>query len=72
MEIYIARDKDNSLSLCNHKQEYDDFLDSWEQSDECINDDYGFRVYIPENLFPEVKFENSPMRVELKLIQDDK
>ena len=68
MELWIARDKDNSLSLCNHKLEYDDFLDSWEQPIECINDAYGFRVCIPEDLFPEVTFENSPMKVELKLI----
>lgn len=68
MELWIARDKDNSLSLCNHKLEYDDFLDSWEQPSEYYDDDYSFHVYIPEDLFPEVTFENSPMQVELKLI----
>ena len=72
MELYIARDKDNSLSLCTHEQVYDDFLDSWEPPNEYYDDDYGFHAYIQENLFPEVTFENSPMKVELKLIQDDK
>ena len=72
MELWLAREKNNYLSLCTHKQEYDNFLDSWEVPTEYYDDDYGFHVYIPEDLFPEVKFENSPMRVELKLIKDDK
>ena len=29
----------------------------------------GFYVQIPEHYFPEVTFENSPMEVELKLIE---
>lgn len=72
MKLYIARDKDNSLSLCSHKPVYKEFSDSWEEPRGCYDDDYAFQAYIPENLFPEVKFENSPMRVELKIIQDDK
>lgn len=68
MELWIARDKDNSLSLCTHKQVYEEILDVWNEPDECYDDDYGFHVYIPEDLFPEVKFESSPMKVELKLI----
>ena len=72
MKLYIARDKDNCLSLCTHKQVYDEFYDVWEEPDECYNDNYGFHVYISDDLFPEITFENSPMKVELKLIQDDK
>ena len=72
MELYIARDKDNSLSLCTHKQVYVKLFDAWEKPKEYYDDDYSFHVYIPENLFPEVTFENSPMKVELKLIQNDK
>lgn len=70
MKLYIARDKDNSLSLCTHKQVYDDFLKSWEEPTEYYNDDYSFHAYIPEDLFPEVTFENSPQEVELKLINN--
>lgn len=47
------------------------FFDSWEPK-EYYDDDCSFHVYIPENLFPEVTFENSPMIVELKLVQNDK
>lgn len=72
MEIYIARDKDNSLSLCNYQPIYDEFFDSWEEPKENYDNDYSFHVYIPEGLFPEVTFENSPMKFELKLVQDDK
>ena len=69
MELYIARDKNNYLSLCTHKQIYTNLFDSWVEPKEFYNDDYAFHAYIPENLFPEVTFENSPMKVELKLIQ---
>ena len=72
MELFIARDKDNSLSLCTHKQVYGGFFDTWHEPKEYYDDDYSFHVYIPEDLFPEVTFENSPMKVELKLIQDNK
>lgn len=72
MELYIARDKDNSLSLCSHKQIYCALFGSWEQPKEFYNDDYSFHAYISENLFPEVTFENSPMKVEVKLIQNNK
>ena len=72
MKLYIARDKDNSLSLCTHKQVYCALFDNWEQPKEYYNDDYSFHAYIPESLFPEVTFENSPMIVELKLVQNDK
>ena len=65
MKLWIARDKDNSLSLCTHKQVYDEFIDSWEEPKEFFDDRYAFYAYIPNNLFPEVTFENSPQQVEL-------
>ena len=64
MKLYIARDKDNSLSLSTHKPIYDEFFDTWEEPNEFY-DDYSFHAYIPENLFPEVTFENSPKEIEL-------
>lgn len=69
MKLYLARDKDNSLSLCTHKQVYCELFDSWEQSKEYYNDDNSFHAYIDEKLFPEVTFENSPQAVELKLVK---
>lgn len=72
MKLWIARDKDNSLSVCTHKPIYVKLFSSWSPPKEYYNNDTAFHVYIDENLFPEVTFENSPMIVELKLIQDDK
>ena len=37
--------------------------------DEILNEDF---MLIPEYLFPEVTFENSPQEVELKLVKNDK
>lgn len=45
------------------------FFDTWEEPTEFYDDDYSFHVYIPEKLFPDVTFENSPQEVELKLIK---
>lgn len=69
MKLYIARDKDNSLSLCSHKQIYDEFFDSWQEPKEFFDDKHAFYTYILEKLFPEVTFENSPQEVELKLVE---
>lgn len=69
MKLYIARDKDNSLSLCNHKHIYCELFGSWEPPKEYYNDDIAFHAYIDDKLFPEVTFENSPQEVELKLIK---
>lgn len=69
MELWIARDKDNSLSMCTYKHEFVKLFNSWEPPKEYYDDDNSFHVYINDKLFPEVTFENSPMKVELKLIQ---
>lgn len=62
MKFYIARNKDNTLVIFQSKP----FLNEIQEWDECLNEDY---MYIPEYLFPEVIFENSPQEVELKLVK---
>lgn len=62
MKMWIARNVDNTLVLFQSKPILKDEL-IW---DEILNEDY---MFIPEYLYPEVTFENSPMEVELKLIE---
>ena len=70
MKMWICRDKVGmakgftpQLAMCENKP----FL----QSDikEGIFFCEGFYVTLPSHYFPEVTFENSPMEVELKLIE---
>lgn len=62
MEIWITRDFDTTLKV--HFEEPEIFpANNWISSSEKELD---------PTLFPEVTFEKSPMKVELKLIQDDK
>ncbi len=68
MELYIARDKDGRLFLYyNYLPIRDDELD---QFTACGNDIdiCGDEIEIDSGLFPEVTWENSPRKVELKLI----
>lgn len=58
MKLWIARNEDNTLVLFQSKPILKDEL-IW---DEILNEDY---MFIPEYLYPEVTFENSPMEVEL-------
>lgn len=60
MKMWIARNVDNTLVLFQSKPTLKDIL-MW---DEILNEDY---MFIPEYLYPEVTFENSPQEVELKL-----
>lgn len=62
MKLWIARNKDNSLILFNTKPKlyYSDYWDG-EYDTYCI--------FLDENMFPEVTFENSPQEVELKLVK---
>lgn len=69
MKLWIARDTDNSLSISNHKLIYVGLITDWTPTKEYYDDDTSFHVYIDENLFPEVTFENSPQEVELKLVK---
>ena len=60
MKLWIARNKDNTLVVFQSKP-----LLNNQEWDEYLNEDY---MYIPEYLFPEVTFENSPKEVKLELI----
>lgn len=62
MKMWIARNEDNTLVLFQSKPILKDEL-IW---DEILNEDC---MFIPEYLYPEVTFENSPQEVELKLIE---
>ena len=61
MKMWICRTKRGDLSIHERPNpSYVDVADAW----------YGdLRGYIGRNNFPEVTFENSPMEVELKLIE---
>ena len=58
MKMWIARNIDNTLVLFQSKPILTDEI-IW---DEILNED---SMFIPEYLYPEVTFENSPMEVEL-------
>ena len=57
--LWIARDKNNSLFLYGEKPVIEDG-----QSFAC-NDYYGY-WQIPEELYPEITFENSPKQLIIK------
>lgn len=61
MKMWIARDKDGTLTLHMAKPKWcnEDGIEYWSGS--CY--------LLSLNQFPEVTFENSPMEVELKLIE---
>lgn len=61
MEYYIARDKSGFLMVSEKEPKL------WENKKEYVVED-GEYMILPEDEFPEVTFENSPMKVELKLI----
>lgn len=58
MKLWEARNVNNTLVLFQSKPILKDEL-MW---DEILNEDY---MFIPEYLYPEVTFDNSPMEVEL-------
>lgn len=63
MELWIARNCNNCLYMYDERpKQHNGFFSS---SDWCI-------IYpIDDDLFPEVTFENSPKKVELKLIEEE-
>lgn len=65
MKLWIARDPDDVLFLYTSKPQYHSVSVMFVSTDGVwINlSDYGM------DSFPEVTFENSPMEVELKLIE---
>jgi hypothetical protein len=61
MEYYITRDKSGFLMVSEKEPKL------WENKKEYVVED-GEYMILPEDEFPEVTFENGPMKVELKLI----
>jgi hypothetical protein len=63
MRLWIARDKTGWLGLYKEKP-------VWRESSNGIEDwnDGCFMSYLDSNTFDDVKFENSPQKVELKLV----
>lgn len=62
MELWIARDACGWLGLYKSKPVYEDIKSDW------VGDFMGFIDMGLNTIFPEVTFENSPKKVELKLI----
>ena len=65
MELYIARDKCGGLYLYNDEPIKDNNFGVF-QADNAYSE-----IEINLELHPEVTWENSPQRVELKLIKND-
>ena len=62
MKYWTARDKDGELYLFDEEPKlYKNYL--WGTSTEC-----GRSFRLDSDLFPEITFENSPQKVELKLV----
>ena len=60
MKLWIARDKDGYLFLFDEKpNRYEFWFDS------KLGDSYNLK----DDFFPEVTFENSPKKVEIKLVK---
>lgn len=62
MELWIARERNNALWLWKKKPFYNRKRGCW--------DGELFFYAIEDYLFPEVTFENSPKKVELKLVEE--
>lgn len=60
MELYIARNKNNTLALYTEEPilYYNEYYEGPYKSQ---------KIDLDENLFPELTFENSPQEVELSL-----
>ena len=68
MDFWIARDEDGDLFLYNQKPSIlKTGIDPWD----CFQTPNKEFLVISNELFPEVTFENSPQKVELKLINND-
>ena len=62
MKLWIARDFDENLTLHFDRPTWIEKHEYW----------YSNRIIdLDENLFPEVTFENSPQKVELKLVKEE-
>lgn len=61
MELWIARDRQGRLFLYEQEPIYEFSINEW------LSDYYRLLFKVID--FPEVTFENSPQRVELKLVE---
>lgn len=67
MKLWIARDKNGDMGLYSQKP-------IWRKVTWCTDPTYfdwvnaNFLGYLEKGSFPEVTFENSPQKVELKLM----
>lgn len=64
MKLWIARDKDMTLTLFQGKPQLSKYDPIWQ---ELYNED---SMTIDPFLFPEITFENSPQMVEVNLIKE--
>lgn len=64
MKLWIARDKDGELVLYTERPERIDDIFIAPTEDTHI-------IFLEEDRYPEVTWENSPQQVELKLIEED-
>lgn len=64
MKLWVARNKDNTVAIFQSKP----ILNNNQEWDEILNEDF---MLIPEYLFPEITFEDSPQEIELKLVDNE-
>lgn len=68
MKLWIARDEDGDLFLYNQKPSIlKNGVDPWD----CFQAPNKEFLAIPNELFPEVTFENSPQEIEIKLVDNE-
>ena len=67
MKLWIARDSDDGLFLYNYEPCKDEILRRFACGIKP-NGEWSEEYELGSHLFPEVKFENSPQEVELKLV----
>jgi hypothetical protein len=65
IELWIARDKYGDDSLWLFKKE------PYECNDEGVWDSGDGACRLLPDIFPQITFENSPKRIELKIIDDE-
>lgn len=68
-EFYLARDKDGNLCMFNHKPVTFGRVFSIENGMGYSANDY---CSIESEFFPEVTFENSLVKIEIKICEDGK
>lgn len=70
MKIYIARDKDGDLYLYDYKPCKNKISGRFTCSIKS-NGEWSEEYKLNNQLFPQITFENSPQKVELKLIEKE-